>query len=504
VVHKGGTTFRLEGREITSPLLGLHNVQNLLAGTGRLPRARHPARRRPPGVSRLKACRRRLERIEVGRVTIIDDSYNANPRVRARERTRARGLHGHARRVLVLGDMLELGDRAEDLHREVGFVAARAGISMLVSVGDLAASAAEGAVEGGLASVVQLENATTRSAGCRRSCAPATSSSSRAATRRLGRGRAGARRLPPRGRGLMLAQLLDAAGWRLVGYISFRMVMATLTAFALALALREARDPLARAHKVGEDVTKTIRPSSRPTREGREARHADDGRELPRRVAARLRAPLVPARQRPGVARRAPDRGLRGGGLRRRLQEADDPEVEGVSPSARRCSASPSSLSRALSALAWYAVSNGRGTLLALYPPFLKDSTIGLASFGIVGVLAFLVFEWFVVVGTSNACNITDGLDGLAAGCMIITGFALTLFCYVTGGRTGPRTSTSRTSARPRRWRSSAAPCAAPASGSSGTTHTPRASSWGTRARCPSAGSSPGWRSSRSRSSSCR
>src|SRR6185295_978260 len=52
---------------------------------------------------------------------------------------------------------------------------------------------------------------------------------------------------------------------------------------------------------------------------------------------------------------------------------------------------------------------------------------------GAFGVIAFLVFEWLVVVGTSNACNITDGLDGLAAGCMIITGFALTVFCYVTG-----------------------------------------------------------------------
>jgi phospho-N-acetylmuramoyl-pentapeptide-transferase len=36
-------------------------------------------------------------------------------------------------------------------------------------------------------------------------------------------------------------------------------------------------------------------------------------------------------------------------------------------------------------------------------------------------------------VGTSNACNITDGLDGLAAGCMIISGLTLSIFCYVTG-----------------------------------------------------------------------
>jgi phospho-N-acetylmuramoyl-pentapeptide-transferase len=42
-------------------------------------------------------------------------------------------------------------------------------------------------------------------------------------------------------------------------------------------------------------------------------------------------------------------------------------------------------------------------------------------------------FQWVVVVGTSNACNITDGLDGLAAGCMIISGLTLSIFCYVTG-----------------------------------------------------------------------
>src|SRR6185436_3436734 len=121
--HPGGTTFRLEGREVTSPLLGLHNVQNLLAALAACRGLAIPLEDVLPGVSRLRACRRRLERIQAGRLTIIDDSYNANPEsARASVRVLA-GLHGHARRVLVLGDMLELGDRAEDLHREVGFVA---------------------------------------------------------------------------------------------------------------------------------------------------------------------------------------------------------------------------------------------------------------------------------------------------------------------------------------------------------------------------------------------
>ncbi len=156
--HKGGTTFRLEGREVTSPLLGLHNVQNLLAALAACRGLGIPLEDVLPAVSKLRAGRRRLESIETGRLTILDDTYNANPEsARASVRVLA-GFHGRGRRVLVLGDMLELGDRGPELHREIGLEAARAGLSMLVAVGDLAASAAQGAVDGGLASVVRFES----------------------------------------------------------------------------------------------------------------------------------------------------------------------------------------------------------------------------------------------------------------------------------------------------------------------------------------------------------
>jgi len=168
--HKGGTTFRLVGRldgrqgggqgglEVTSPLLGIHNVQNLLAALAACRGLGIPLEDVLPAVSKLQAGRRRLERIETGRLTILDDSYNANPEsARASVRVLA-GFHGRGRRVLVLGDMLELGARGPELHREIGIEAARAGLSMLVAVGDLAASAAQGAVDGGLASVVRFES----------------------------------------------------------------------------------------------------------------------------------------------------------------------------------------------------------------------------------------------------------------------------------------------------------------------------------------------------------
>lgn len=46
---------------------------------------------------------------------------------------------------------------------------------------------------------------------------------------------------------------------------------------------------------------------------------------------------------------------------------------------------------------------------------------------------AYLVFGWFVVVGTSNAVNLTDGLDGLAIAPTIVSAMTFTILCYVAG-----------------------------------------------------------------------
>lgn len=148
--HAGGTTFTLEGREITSPLLGLHNVQNLVAAIACCRGLGLVLDEVLPAISRLKPPQRRLERREVRGLTLIDDSYNANPdSARASVRVLA-GMHGHARRVLVLGDMAELGALAAELHFEIGQDAARSGIDQLVLVGELVKAAAAGAMECGL------------------------------------------------------------------------------------------------------------------------------------------------------------------------------------------------------------------------------------------------------------------------------------------------------------------------------------------------------------------
>ncbi|MBL8861482.1 MAG: UDP-N-acetylmuramoyl-tripeptide--D-alanyl-D-alanine ligase [Planctomycetes bacterium] len=159
--HPGGTTFRLESTEITSPLLGLHNVQNLLAALAACRGLGLELAEVLPAVSRLRAGRGRLDRIQCGRLTLIDDSYNANPEsARASVRTLA-GLHGHRRRVLVLGDMLELGAHAAELHHEIGAEAARSGIDVLVLVGELSRAAGAGALQSGMPAARVLHVADT-------------------------------------------------------------------------------------------------------------------------------------------------------------------------------------------------------------------------------------------------------------------------------------------------------------------------------------------------------
>ncbi|MEM1448342.1 MAG: phospho-N-acetylmuramoyl-pentapeptide-transferase [Planctomycetota bacterium] len=81
---------------------------------------------------------------------------------------------------------------------------------------------------------------------------------------------------------------------------------------------------------------------------------------------------------------------------------------------------------------AWYAHASGRYSLLSVHPPFFKDVVLPLGA-TVLGTVVFVAFGWLVIAGTSNATNITDGMDGLLAGCVILSGSALAVFCYVTG-----------------------------------------------------------------------
>ena len=79
----------------------------------------------------------------------------------------------------------------------------------------------------------------------------------------------------------------------------------------------------------------------------------------------------------------------------------------------------------AAGALAWMA--QGTPALSQLIVPFFKHVAYPL------GVIGFIVLSYLVIVGTSNAVNLTDGLDGLAIMPTVMVGSALGIFAYVAG-----------------------------------------------------------------------
>ena len=103
--------------------------------------------------------------------------------------------------------------------------------------------------------------------------------------------------------------------------------------------------------------------------------------------------------------------------------------------------------------------------------------------------LAFPLFGALVMVGASNAVNLTDGLDGLAIVPVMIAAGSFALIAYLVGNadlRQLP--AASRSCRAPASSRSSAAPWSAPRWASCGSMRRPRWSSWATPARSRSGG----------------
>jgi UDP-N-acetylmuramoyl-tripeptide--D-alanyl-D-alanine ligase len=83
-------------------------------------------------------------------ITVVDDSYNANPTATRAALAVLAASHA-SRRVAVIGEMLELGERAVELHEDVGRAVANAGVDLLLAVGGSAAIAlADAAVAAGM------------------------------------------------------------------------------------------------------------------------------------------------------------------------------------------------------------------------------------------------------------------------------------------------------------------------------------------------------------------
>jgi UDP-N-acetylmuramoyl-tripeptide--D-alanyl-D-alanine ligase len=126
--------------ELEVPFTQAHLLRNLLAAVA----AARAVGVTPAGRVELELSPGRGQRAELpDGVILIDDCYNANPMSMraALEDLAATAERGrHPRRLAVLGDMLELGEREREFHVEIGAVADATGVDVLVTVGPLAAA----------------------------------------------------------------------------------------------------------------------------------------------------------------------------------------------------------------------------------------------------------------------------------------------------------------------------------------------------------------------------
>ena len=151
-----GYSFRLiaDDRAIEARLsaVGEQAISNALAAaTVAVSALAVPLEAVAAGLARYVPAPMRLELSETDEgVTVLNDAYVADPVSMRRALLSLGEIAGERRKLAVLGDMLELGDLAEEAHREVGAAACEAGVNRLLAVGPRAASIAAGAVDRGL------------------------------------------------------------------------------------------------------------------------------------------------------------------------------------------------------------------------------------------------------------------------------------------------------------------------------------------------------------------
>jgi UDP-N-acetylmuramoyl-tripeptide--D-alanyl-D-alanine ligase len=131
-----GQRFQLNGRLwVDLPLPGEHNALNAIAAIGVAQRFGISQDQAAAALADLAGPPMRMQRIELGEVTVINDAYNANPASLAAA-AGALGQMDGQRKIMVVGEMRELGASADDLHDQAGRDLAVAGVDLVVGVGE--------------------------------------------------------------------------------------------------------------------------------------------------------------------------------------------------------------------------------------------------------------------------------------------------------------------------------------------------------------------------------
>jgi len=136
-----GTTFEVEVKgvreHVALPLVGTHNVSNALAALAVALDRGINLSNAVAALATLKAADKRGQVVQVGNISVINDCYNSNPKA-LQAMVDALASMPAKRRIVVAGEMLELGPAGPEMHSEAGRHIAAARIDVLVGVRGLA------------------------------------------------------------------------------------------------------------------------------------------------------------------------------------------------------------------------------------------------------------------------------------------------------------------------------------------------------------------------------
>lgn len=140
---------KADNAEVELPVLGVHNAKNAalamaaaccvqeIENSDAGSKVKIDLHSAAKALNDVELTGRRLSCIKLGKIDIIDDSYNASPKSMTAAIDVLAALPA-VRRVAILGDMYELGEDSSEMHEAVGKYAAEKGINLIITVGELA------------------------------------------------------------------------------------------------------------------------------------------------------------------------------------------------------------------------------------------------------------------------------------------------------------------------------------------------------------------------------
>jgi UDP-N-acetylmuramoyl-tripeptide--D-alanyl-D-alanine ligase len=143
-----GNRFKINGfdESFELPVLGTHNILNGLAAMLIANYFSIPFEKMNEGLATIKLTNMRMELVEGNHgEKIINDAYNASPTSMMAAVELISNLQGYERKILVLGDMLELGPEEEQYHLQIGEALNPDKIDWLFTYGQLGKQIAKGA-----------------------------------------------------------------------------------------------------------------------------------------------------------------------------------------------------------------------------------------------------------------------------------------------------------------------------------------------------------------------